>query len=147
VLRVQPHPNRREGRLIFDTPSTKSGKSATAFVPPLSLTTIFVTVSFGAERTVIVTAGLFDEVQPFASVTVSVYVVVVEGDALGEQLPAFDRPAAGVHEQLAPPEPVRGADPPTEISAEPEAIAVGEGRIVADVVAEREQVPTVVVTV
>ena len=66
---------------------------------------------------------------------------------MGEQLLALDSPVAGDQEQLAPPEPVNGADEPAVIVAEPEATAVGDGTTAAVVVAAVEmQVPTVTVT-
>jgi hypothetical protein len=82
-----------------------------------------------------------------ASVTVSVWVVVTEGEAVGEQLLALDNPVAGVHEQFTPPDPVNGVEPPGAIEAEPEATAVGSGRMVTVVVAADDvQLPTVIVT-
>jgi len=52
---------------------------------------------------------------------------VDEGDAVGVQLVALDRPAVGDQEQETPPEPERGVDPPGGILALPEATAVGRG--------------------
>jgi hypothetical protein len=83
------------------------------------------TVAFGNGLTVIVTVGLFVEAHPLASLTVNVYVVVAEGLARGVQLFALSRPVAGVQEQETPPEPERGAEPPAQIVAVPEATAVG----------------------
>jgi len=49
------------------------------------------------------------------------------GEAVGAQLAAFERPAAGAHEHDTPPDPDSGADAPAQISAEPPADAVGRG--------------------
>ena len=49
------------------------------------------------------------------------------GEAVGAQLAAFERPAAGAHEHDTPPDPDSGADAPAQISAEPPAEAVGRG--------------------
>jgi hypothetical protein len=65
------------------------------------------------------------EGQPAVSVTVSVYVVVTEGEAVGAQLVALESPVAGDHEQEAPPEPLSGVEDPGPIVAEPDATAVG----------------------
>jgi hypothetical protein len=65
------------------------------------------------------------DTQPFASVTVSEYVVVAAGDAAGEQLDASESPAAGAHAQDTPPDPDSGADPPGQIADVPDATAVG----------------------
>jgi len=53
--------------------------------------------------------------------------VVAAGDAKGEQLFGFVRPAAGAHEHETPPEPLSGIEPPAQISADPPATAVGRG--------------------
>jgi hypothetical protein len=81
----------------------------------------------GIAFTVTVTDGALFDTQPLASVTVSVYVVVDDGEAVGEQVAASESPAAGDQRQDAPPEPESGVDPPAQISAEPEAAAVGRG--------------------
>ena len=77
------------------------------------------------EFTVTVAVGAFVDTHPFASVTVSVYTVVAPGEAVGEQLEASERPAAGAHAQVVPPEPESGVAPPGQIPAVPEAAAVG----------------------
>jgi hypothetical protein len=46
---------------------------------------------------------------------------------VGEQLAAFESPAAGAQEHDTPPEPESGVEPPAQISAVPEATAVGCG--------------------
>lgn len=55
--------------------------------------------------TVTVTVTTLLDEQPFASVTISEYVVVVAGEAIGEQLAALERPVAGDQAQLTPPQP------------------------------------------
>ena len=52
---------------------------------------------------------------------------MVEGDAEGEQLAASERPAAGAHAQVAPPDPESGVAAPAQIAADPAATAVGRG--------------------
>jgi hypothetical protein len=54
-------------------------------------------------------------------------VVVAAGEAVGEQLDGFERPAAGAHAHDTPPEPDSGVASPAQISAAPEATAVGCG--------------------
>ena len=49
------------------------------------------------------------------------------GEADGEQLAALERPVAGAHAHVAPPEPESGAAAPAQIAAVPEATAVGRG--------------------
>jgi len=85
------------------------------------------TVAVGRGSIVTVTVGAFVETQPFASVTVSVYVVVEAGEAVGVQLSGLERPAVGAHEQDTPPDPESGVATPTQISADPPAAAVGRG--------------------
>jgi hypothetical protein len=53
--------------------------------------------------------------------------VVAAGAASGAQLFGFESPAAGVHAHSTPPEPESGVEVPAQISAEPEAAAVGRG--------------------
>jgi hypothetical protein len=43
------------------------------------------------------------------------------------QLVELERPVAGAQEQLTPPDPVRLADAPAQIVADPDATAVGRG--------------------
>lgn len=93
----------------------------------------------GIGLTVTVTVGAFVDTQPVASVTVSVYVVVEAGEAVGEQLAALDSPVAGAHAQDVPPEPESGVVAPAQIAAVPEATAVGVGLIVTT--AAPEDVP------
>jgi hypothetical protein len=76
-------------------------------------------------ETVTVTVGAFVETQPFALVTVSVYVVVATGAAIVLQLAGLDRPVEGLHEQLVPPEPKSGVSCPRQIVVVPEATAKG----------------------
>jgi hypothetical protein len=85
------------------------------------------TAAVGRGLTVTVTAALFVETHPLASVTVSVYVLVKEGEATGEQLVASESPVAGVHEQLVPPDPVKEVEFPAQIVAVPDAAAIGSG--------------------
>lgn len=85
------------------------------------------TAAVGRALTVTVTDGLLIEAHPFASLTVSVYVVVTEGVAVGEQTLAFESPVAGAQEQLTPPDPVNGAEVPAQMAVEPDADAVGDG--------------------
>jgi hypothetical protein len=85
------------------------------------------TAAVGRAFTVTVTAGLFVETHPVAFVTVSVYVVVAEGKAVGEQLFGLESPVAGAHEQLAPPDPVNAVEAPAQIVAAPDAAAIGSG--------------------
>jgi len=99
----------------------------TIVAPPGQIAAEPETAAVGWGSTVTVTDGALLEVQPFASVTVSVYVVVDAGVATGAQLAAFERPAAGAHEHDTPPDPDSGADAPAQISAEPPADAVGRG--------------------
>src|SRR5450759_2214577 len=75
-------------------------------------------------------------VHPLASVTVRVYVVVAEGLAIGVQLEASSRPAAGDQEQETPPEPVSCVEAPLQIVAVPDAFAVGGAQTVTVTVAE-----------
>jgi copper(I)-binding protein len=96
-------------------------------VPPAHISPPPVTVAVGRESTVTVTDGALTETHPFASVTVSVYVVVAAGEADGVQLAGFDSPVAGAQRHDTPPEPVSGAAEPAQISAVPEATAVGRG--------------------
>ncbi len=95
--------------------------------PPAQIAAEPETVAVGLGFTVTVTVGAFVETQPFASVTLSVYVVVAAGEAEGEQLDALESPAAGTHEHDAPPDPERGVAPPAQIDAVPPATAVGFG--------------------
>jgi hypothetical protein len=95
--------------------------------PPGQIAAVPDTVAVGFASTVTVTAGALFETQPLASVTVSVYVVVEAGDALGAQLDGFESPVAGAHEHDTPPEPESGVAAPAQISAEPPAAAVGRG--------------------
>jgi hypothetical protein len=53
--------------------------------------------------------------------------VVAAGEAEGEQLAALERPVAGAHAHVAPPEPESGVAAPAQISAVPPATAVGRG--------------------
>ena len=53
--------------------------------------------------------------------------VVAEGEAEGEQLAASERPVAGAHAQVVPPDPESGVAPPAQMAAEPPATAVGRG--------------------
>jgi len=99
----------------------------TSVAPPGQIAAEPETAAVGFGSTVTVTDGALFEVQPLASVTVSVYVVVDAGVATGAQLAAFERPAAGAHEHDTPPDPDSGADAPAQISAEPPADAVGRG--------------------
>jgi hypothetical protein len=46
---------------------------------------------------------------------------------VGEQLAALESPVDGAHEQEAPPEPESGVEAPAQISAVPDATAVGVG--------------------
>jgi hypothetical protein len=71
--------------------------------------------------------GALVETHPSALVTVSAYVVVTDGLAIGVQDAALSRPVAGNHAQDAPPEPASGVDCPAVIVAEPVATAVGAG--------------------
>jgi hypothetical protein len=77
------------------------------------------------ELTVTVAAAALFDTQPFASVTVSVYVVVAAGEADGAQLAASESPVAGAHAHETPPEPESGAAPPGQIAVVPDASAVG----------------------
>ena len=61
---------------------------------------------------------------------------MAEGDAEGEQLAALERPAAGDHAQVAPPDPESGVAAPAQIAAEPDAAAVGRGLIVTTALPE-----------
>jgi hypothetical protein len=99
-----------------------------------------------AATTVTVTVALLVETQPLASVTVSAYVVVAAGEAVGEQLLALESPAAGDQEQLTPPEPLSGVEEPATIVAVPEATAVGREFTVTVVVAEVAKQPFASVT-
>ena len=81
----------------------------------------------GLALTVTVTVGALVEEQDPAPETVSVYVVVEDGDECGEQLDALSRPVEGLHEQLVPPEPESVAEAPVQIVADPEAVAVSFG--------------------
>jgi len=99
----------------------------TIVAPPGQIAAEPETVAVGFGSTLTVTDGALFETQPFASVTVSVYVVVDAGAAAGAQLDGFDSPAAGVQEHDTPPEPESGVDAPAQISAEPPAAAVGRG--------------------
>src|SRR5206468_8352469 len=74
-----------------------------------------------------VALAAFVEGHPPALVTVSEYVVVCVGLAVGVQLFGFDSPDAGDHWQLPPPDPLSVVEPPEQIVAEPEARAVGVG--------------------
>lgn len=95
--------------------------------PPGQMAVVPETVAVGFGLTVTVTVGALFDTQPLASVTVSVYVVVEAGEAVGEQLEALESPVAGAHEQEIPPEPESGVAPPAQIAAVPEAAAVGRG--------------------
>jgi hypothetical protein len=79
---------------------------------------------------VIVTSAVLVDVQPDAPITVSEYVVVVVGLARGEQLCESSSPVAGIHKQLAAPEPESTVEEPMQIVAEPLAAAVGGGTTV-----------------
>jgi hypothetical protein len=79
----------------------------------------------GAALTVTVAVAEFVDAQPFEPVTVSEYVVVEVGEAVGVQLEEFESPDEGDHEQEVPPEPESGVDVPAQIVAVPEATAVG----------------------
>ena len=61
------------------------------------------------------------------------------GEAVGAQLVALESPVAGAQEQLTPPDPVRLADDPAQIVADPDAAAVGSGCTVT--VAPPDDVP------
>ena len=95
--------------------------------PPTQVSPPPDTVAVGRASMVTVTVGAFVETQPFPSVTVSVYVVVEAGEAVGVQLSGLESPAEGVHEHCTPPDPESGVATPTQISADPPATAVGLG--------------------
>jgi hypothetical protein len=63
-------------------------------------------------KIVTVTVGALTEEQPAPSVTVSVYVVVADGDAEGAQLFGLSSPVAGLQEQETPPDPASGVEIP-----------------------------------
>jgi hypothetical protein len=96
------------------------------------------TAAVGRGSTVTVTVGALFDTQPLASVTVSEYVVVAAGEAVGAQLDAFERPVAGAHTHETPPEPDRGVEEPAQISAEPAATAVGRGLTVTTALPDAE---------
>jgi hypothetical protein len=56
-----------------------------------------------------------EAVHPFTSVTVTVYVVVVLGVAIGQQALALDREPALDHIKVTPPDAVSVAEPPKHI--------------------------------
>ena len=62
--------------------------------------------------------------------------MVDAGEAVGEQLAALERPVAGAHAQVAPPEPDSGVAAPAQISAVPPATAVGRGFTVTSALPE-----------
>jgi hypothetical protein len=62
--------------------------------------------------------------------------VVAAGEAVGEQLEAFERPVAGDQAQETPPDPDNGVAPPAQIAAVPEAAAVGRGLTVTTALPE-----------
>ena len=62
--------------------------------------------------------------------------VVAEGEAVGAQLAGFESPVAGAQEQETPPEPVSGVDAPAQISAVPDAAALGRGLTVTSALPE-----------
>src|SRR5262245_48352313 len=78
----------------------------------------------GKGFTVTVEVALF--VQPLALVTVTVYVVVDVGLAVGLLIPALLNPVAGVHEYVVPPVALSWAVAPTQIVAEL-ALTTGNG--------------------
>src|SRR5689334_10803613 len=78
-------------------------------------------------------AALVDE-QPFAPVTVKLYVVVDAGAAVGVQLFGSERPAVGSHEQPVPPEPSRSTELPEQTVPPPPATAVGRALTVSTAV-------------
>jgi hypothetical protein len=104
--------------------------------PPAQISPPPETTADGRASTVTVTDGALTETQPLASVTVSVYVVVAAGDADGAQLEGFESPAAGAQTHDTPPEPDSGVAAPAQISAEPEATAVGLGLTVTEALPE-----------
>ena len=61
--------------------------------------------------------------------------------AVGEQLDALESPVAGAQEQETPPEPESGVEAPAQISAVPEATAVGFGLTVTAALPEEVPVP------
>ena len=63
---------------------------------PSTQTVIKPVIDVGVGLTVTVTVALF--VQPFAPVPTTVYVVVVVGDAVGEEHDVHDKPVDGDHE-------------------------------------------------
>ena len=73
--------------------------------------------------------------------------MVLEGDAVGEQLFAFERPVDGDQAQLTPPDPESGVEEPAAIVADPEAVAVGLGLTVTWVPGEVAEQPLASVTV
>ena len=65
-------------------------------LPPTQTPGSPLTLNVGAGFTVTIIWS--DDVQPFASVTLSVYVVVDDGDADGFAMFQLDKPVVGVHE-------------------------------------------------
>lgn len=64
--------------------------------------------------------------------------VVLVGLAIGEQLFASDRPKAGAHEQLTPPEPMSGCAWPGLMNADPFAAAVTVGHAMHELVVDSQ---------
>jgi hypothetical protein len=81
----------------------------------------------GAPSLTVTTGPLFD-VQPFPSVTVSVYVVSDDGLAFGVQLDALSRPVIGVQKHDTAPDPLSVADPPAQIVTVPDPWIAADGR-------------------
>ena len=75
--------------------------------------------------TVTVAVEVLVEAQPLAPMTVSEYVVVDAGFAIGVQLAALERPVAGSHAHDTPPEPIRPIGAARADRPPPEAAAVG----------------------
>ena len=97
-----------------------------------------VTVTLGKGRTVSVSVDVF--VQPFASIVVTVYVVVVVGKAVGFAEVVLLNPVAGVHEYVIPPVALSALAAPSQMV---EGVALncrlGKGFIVSVRVVELEQ--------
>jgi hypothetical protein len=86
------------------------------------------TVKLRVLPTVIVSDA--EAVQPLASVTVTVYMVVESGLAIGQHELGFERVEPFDHMKVVPPDAVRDTEPPVQIDALGPTLAGGPGFLV-----------------
>ena len=101
--------------------------------------------TLGKEFTFTITVSVF--IQPFASVPVTTYVVVVAGDAVGLAQLLHDNPVVGDHEYVFAPVAVNVAELPRHIVLSAPAFTVGKALTFTTTVSLFVQLPFEPVTI